>query len=593
MSDLIYISIKDALLIFQKNKKRAFRFAVSIAVITFFLILFCHEPKFRAEASFKHAMAKREEIASLRGLLKNFQTGSDGSDAIPIMFSRTLLEETIASTGLQIAVARNKLIDFFYRAKNNLFREFGKIDLTFSDFEFKEVDYMEEFEDKVFLVFSDAFHFDVLDKAGKKIGSSQLGNRFQSSKLSFILNRAPESLQKQRKYSFKVFPKYQVLKSVLSSLEIRPSKISSNLLNLIFEHPVRKTAVFFLNSLMTGYQTYLHLENETTANHQLAFLEKRKEHLCLELKNNLKKYAQYLKNNLKENGVMGLSEQIELVAVPLENEYLEKLSLLALEKKQYEKKVEVPHLVQKTAQPKNSAKEFLGLNKEMARELHINYTGELDNLQVRLKQLSNLLTQIGDPLFELSSLSSVLNDPVSQKIINQASELGLFLRDEMNRSHKEHERIKNDLRVQKEFLQQHVHEIINIENIRVRVLEEKIFSLKNIALNLIETEEKQLQEQLQIFREQVSSFPDKWLHEGELAFKKKMNMKVIETMTQLTESKVLQQLLFQVESKPLDKAYAPIQSNRPYLFLFSLISAILAFGTIVIWDLLKPHIVLF
>jgi hypothetical protein len=575
-NDLIFIKVTDVANVFKKHKRKIVLRASLFALLAFFGLLL-RPPQYHAESTFIQSTSKGNDIQGLKGLFKNLQLDSDKTDAIPLMFSRRLLGQTIEELGLQVIASGELIKKFSSRALCNFLREFGNTPTFGEHFLFQNTHYEGEIPLNFFLIFSDFKHFEVLDAQGNSLSHSILGTITQSPDFSFVLKKAPKNLLIGKKYSMRLLPKEETIKRILSSLEIKPNKINPRFLTLAFKHESRELSTVFLDTLMATYQKYLNQENEDSAKSQLTFLEKRQAHLNAEFKHTLQDYTRYLKANLKKNGVIGLTSQMELIAVPIENEYLTKLSAIALEKKRYEKKeTDSPSNIQLASSRTAFLGSFHALNKETAQDLYIKYTQELDTLQIQLKQLTYLSEQIGDPLFEVTSLSSTLTDPVSQELIRKASDLALSLRDTTNRSEKEQERAHDMLRAQKRFLAQHLHEMSNLEKLRAKVLEEKLLSLRTSTLDLLTKEESELLEQLQAFREQISDFPDKWLLENEFKFKKKMNMNIMSAMTQLTESKIMQQLLFQVESKPLDIAYSPLKPKHPHLFLFGCIAGLIA-----------------
>lgn len=96
--------------------------------------------------------------------------------------------------------------------------------------------------------------------------------------------------------------------------------------------------------------------------------------------------------------------------------------------------------------------EFQGIDLATTKELYLTYSRDLNGVEAEGRQLRFVIDQVDDPAFEISSLSTILRDGVSQNMIDQASKLLLALRDEDNRSVREQERLKSDLSIQKGFL---------------------------------------------------------------------------------------------------------------------------------------------
>ncbi len=145
----------------------------------------------------------------------------------------------------------------------------------------------------------------------------------------------------------------------------------------------------------------------------------------------------------------------------------------------------------------NPSLEYQGIDLESAGSLYIDYNKKLNELEARQREYAFLISQMHDPHFEISSLSTVLNDHVSTGMIQKASQLVLDLKDRNNRSDKELEQLKEDLALQRGFLQMHLEQISQLNKLYSKLYEEKIYSLLNVKLELIEQEiaisEKNLQ----------------------------------------------------------------------------------------------------
>lgn len=591
MNDAILITFTDLKRLFFRHQRKMIKTALLCAGATFLLLLM-REPKYIAEASFRQATLKGDDVQGLKGLFKNLQIGGEESEAIPLMFSRRLLSSVVEELGLQIrAESQGIAMRLASRVGSNLAHEFGFVSLKEPSFVFRKVHFTGEVPEKYGLRFFENGQCELLDKKGESLGFGEVGSVMGSQEFSFVLHKTPQNVVFGKSYPFKVMPIEEATKKLVRFLEIKPSKLSQRLLNLTFQHENRTVSMDVLNKLMETYQRYLGAENDEMVAEQLAFLEKRQEMLTGQLHQDMREYASYLKKSLRESGAMGLSSHIELTAVPMENSYVERLSEIALEKQRFQQKEKTSSHspLQLASSRAPTLREYQGVDKESASLLYARYNEELESLHLRLSQLFHLMQELGAPEFDVSSMSGFLSDSVSQDLIRKASESELLLRDDANRSEKEQERIKETLLLQKRFLQQHLHEMAELEKLRAGVLKDKIGSLRAAAIDLLQNEENQILDQLKIFREQLSSFPDKWLLENELKFKKELNMNVIDAMTQFTETKVVQRLLFQVESKPLDQAYAPIKAKWPGLFLFSFAAGAVALCVLLSFHLFRAY----
>lgn len=243
--------------------------------------------------------------------------------------------------------------------------------------------------------------------------------------------------------------------------------------------------------------------------------------------------------------------------------------LLALEKKQNS-------LLDKEIEDGFTSVELQGLNPETAQQLYLGYNHELDAVKLNIKQLIYLKEQIYDPNVELSSLCNLLTDPISQQMIQKAGQMSLELRDDFNRSSREHERLKDSLTTQKIFLKNHITQMIDIQRMRAKLIEDKILSLQQSSVNLLCTEKQLIQDRLADLRKTMSSsLPKKWKMESELQLKKELHMRMIEGIAQLEESKRVEQNMLPSGCKILESAMMPKTIQPPGLFLYPILLSFL------------------
>jgi hypothetical protein len=201
-----------------------------------------------------------------------------------------------------------------------------------------------------------------------------------------------------------------------------------------------------------------------------------------------------------------------------------------------------------------------------------------------------------DKAFEPSSLSSFLSDPVSQEIITKAGNLALMLKDQVNRSQRELERIENDLDQQRNFLMMHVEQMLQLLKLREELFREKLLSIQNMQLELIQQKIGVLQkhlndyitsrtnnlkqdkisiEQQQIaLKQEMAKLPNQWASEQLIELHTEMTQKLIEEIAKLVESKNISTNLDVTLSAPLDKAQPPIHPQSPLLLVFALLGGL-------------------
>jgi tyrosine-protein kinase Etk/Wzc len=258
-------------------------------------------------------------------------------------------------------------------------------------------------------------------------------------------------------------------------------------------------------------------------------------------------------------------------------------------------------------------KEFQGINLNVARDLYISYNKELSDAESLAAQHEFIANQIDEPNFEISSLSSILTDPLSISMITRTSDLILALKDQDNRSSREQERLNADLSIQKGFLKTHIQQTIDLLKLRQKFLKEKIQRLQSLNLSLIQEQisilENQIQEHINStlenlnqekmliennlteLRYEMAIFPQKWASEQLIDQQMQINKSLVEEISKLVESKNISNNLEKLQSSPLDLAYPPIHPRSPRIALLTIFGAvagsIVSFMWILAWSIIN------
>ncbi len=235
--------------------------------------------------------------------------------------------------------------------------------------------------------------------------------------------------------------------------------------------------------------------------------------------------------------------------------------------------------------------EFQGINLNTASQLYVNYSKSLNEIEAEIVHYQFILDQMQDPAFEPSSLSTVLEDPVSREIINRAGTIGLTLKDENNHSPRELERLKLDLAQQKEFLHLHAGQTLQLLQLRQKLYREKLVALQRATRELLQQEiallEKSLSDYLSnrihnlqqeqnaieqqqlVLRQTMQKMPAKWAAEKLIDQYLETNRKMMEEIAKLVESKNIALNLDLSQSAPVDMAQPPLnpQTRKSLLFL--------------------------
>lgn len=235
--------------------------------------------------------------------------------------------------------------------------------------------------------------------------------------------------------------------------------------------------------------------------------------------------------------------------------------------------------------------DFNGMTLEASRSLFLQYCRQLDELHAQLKQVIFFRDHLSEPQFEISTLSNILNDSVTQQLVQKSSELSGQLCDVINRSGREHERLKEALAIQKKFLESHLSQTLDLGKIRIQLIKEKISSLYSVMKDLLQKEKTVLEDKIEELKLTMQELPELWHLDKRLKFKSELTKGMMEGLTHIAESKNLSRHLYQVESKPLDLALPPLSPESPHLLIkcaggaFSL--AALFFGFVLISTLLR------
>ncbi len=254
--------------------------------------------------------------------------------------------------------------------------------------------------------------------------------------------------------------------------------------------------------------------------------------------------------------------------------------------------------------PNEEREGFQGMDLTTARTVFYEYSKTLNELEVTIKQLNYLHNEMKKGQFEISALCTVLVDPMSQKMVKEASDLTHQIRDNANVTERDRSRYQGMLDRKKEDLSYHLSHCIELKRLHAELLEGKRLDLQQEISHLLSQEmsilESQMNEcldkhavhlgkekafyeaQIEGITEQIGKLPDKWLYEKEFEASSHLNMNMMKGIVQLVESKNIDHQLSQIESRPLDRAYAMLKPKSTLALLFAFLvggtSAVMTFG---------------
>jgi capsular polysaccharide biosynthesis protein len=581
MSERIFY-LSEFLRFFQKRKKQIFRAGYYGFVLSFVLTLFFAKPHFLSQATFLQVKNHSVDASSLQSLLSIMKSAKEDDSAISVMESKALLTEVVREKGVQVEQVGRESARFL------LFRELH-LSKRKNPFLFENVTYNNETKQTFFIRPLSSETFEVLDKKKKKIADGKLFEPVVLDDATWTLVQMPSG---KRCVAFHLHPLRAVLPEVQKNLQIKTSRRDGNLLVLKAKARERETAIGILNVLMEKFQKHLHQEHEELVAEQICYLQQRRDQLACDYEETLRKHVSYLKNSLGMEGFLGLAQEIAMLNEPKEK-YSAQKHQIDLEIKKWKKPIlleaaaDHPWKAGLTQQealdwqtlqiiPADlSTEEFAGMDLSTIQKLHAQYSEECDHLSFQKVQLEDFQERIFDPEFEISPLSQVLTDPVSQSIIQKGVEISLQLADHLSWSEKERKRLDFVLATQKAFLHDHIGKKRELLIASSNQVEKKMACLQQKALELLQKEKANIEGKLSEIGAKMAELPEKWQLESQLKLKKELTMQILEGLTQLSESKVLDRHLFHIESKPLDCADAPLDIEPPHLFLFASMGGLL------------------
>ncbi len=245
----------------------------------------------------------------------------------------------------------------------------------------------------------------------------------------------------------------------------------------------------------------------------------------------------------------------------------------------------------------NPSLEFQGIHLETSQELYIGYSKELNSLHSTIVQNHFLIKQVENPEFEISSLSHSLTDNVSKEIISRASQLSLELRDENNRTSKEQGRVQSELALQRKFLVLHLQQMTLLNELEAKLMEEKIYSLQNVTLELIHhqislleknlkdyisTRLENLKQEKQIvlqhldeLAEKMSHLPKRWVQESLIEQNVETSQSIVQEIAKMVEVRNISHKLELIQSAPVDTASLPLHPLPSNMVLYTILGGML------------------
>ncbi len=594
--------------------------------------------KYEIAATFKDSGGTQEAGGKLDTFLKTFGVYQEKNKGDAFFMSSPILEPTVERLGLQARIELDGIWEKKRRNFSNAWKiERKKRIKKRKGFLFENVHYSGEGSKNYEIFFTSRGSFEIRDTKDRFVCRGNVGEKVSFGKTSFTLLELPENLPLRTPYPLIFTPILEEVEKIRSNLEIEPVGRDYSILGLEFIYPDYALGKKILNTMMETYEGYLFRENQRISNAQMAYLEKRRDRFCAQVEGQLKEHAIYLKEKgglaLKQQlpllqkekeHYLGALRALELdrLGTPFQNRnelhHLCKerdalgLSLAEvepvgplfspMEKKSFKGNARLTSLQEEIEKKRltyggERGEEYRGIDLAGARKLLLNYLEKRDVYLSKIQQLKFAKKELEGEGSEYISLAAAFPDPISQTMVQEMGALTQQLRKKRSLTEKERERVEKRLTLQKEDFLKHIDQTLTLTRLEKERTEERITSVERALLDLLGQEislveqqlEDQAEEKLAHLEEEkrliekaltkvtdaMKEVPDAWLKEEQLELSAEMNRGMLEALTQLVESKSIENNLKMLESKPLDYAYASPIPKAPLLKLFGVVGAFL------------------
>lgn len=645
------VSLSDCWRLCKRNKQKIF-LSAGLLALAGAIIALASPVEYRVEGTFREKSPKTANVNS--SLIDLIITGSIGNsqenEAISILKSQKIIHPVIQKMNLQASLTRVQDLDsYLNRFRNNSMIEYVHLSRkqypVLADphcpLQVESIVYTLEKPLDFKVVFpNDDHHYQLLSLDGRVVGSGEINVPYISEEMQFTLKCPDHSANVRQTYFLTLWPLHLLTAKIKKKLQIEGDSHDKNLLKITFKHRDRHLGAQFINALMMSYQDYLKNDHDRQAALQLGYLKEKQGETEQHLEELMHKHAAALSEDLSSSGFADSEKEMEFMA-QRQHEFKERLISNELEIKrlqtvqmgkcvyydQYSRNggdhniintvlKEIRDLQQLLVHEKiirerlthqsDLSSEYQGIHLNTAQELYLDYSKKLSELEAKKRENSFLINQMQDPNFEITSLSTVLNDPVSSEMIQKASRLLLELKDYHNRSDREQAQLKEELNLERGFLQMHLQQTNQLLLLNQQLVEEKMFSLQNMTLELIHQQISVLEKNLHDYIEsrldnlkqerfiieqhmdqlhqEMATLPKRWANEKMLQQNLEINELIVQEVAKMVESKNISHQLELIQSAPLDAAIAPIHPLSSGLLLYAslgaLIGGLLSFSVI-------------
>lgn len=267
--------------------------------------------KYEVKATFKDGgKTTISQVGIFENLLKNMSIGGERQGDV-LMTSSLVLEPVIEKLGLQAAIEneskwKKKRRHFF----ESLRAEKRKPLEERSSFAFENISYLGSLPKTYHLYFFTPDTFELRDQKEQILFKGEVGEKVLLDEVSFTIKAIPDDIKLRTSYPLTIQPLQEVILGLRSQIDVIQNTSTPGVLELTFLHSDLFFGKQVLNLIMEEYQKYLSIESERVSEGQIAYLEKRRDELCMKMNEHLQSHVAYLKKNLQEKGSLTLGQYL-------------------------------------------------------------------------------------------------------------------------------------------------------------------------------------------------------------------------------------------------------------------------------------------
>ncbi len=252
------------------------------------------------------------QVGIFENLLKNMSIGGERQGDI-LMTSSLVLEPVIEKLGLQAAIEseskwKKRKTRFFEALRAEKKKPLDKR----RSFLFENISYLGSLPKSYHLYFFTKDTFELRDQKKEVLFKGEVGEKIVLDQVSLTIKAIPDDIKLRTSYSLTIHPLQEVVLSLRSQIDVIQNTSTPGVLELKFFHSDLFFGKQVLNLIMEEYQKYLTLESERVSEGQIAYLEKRRDELCMKMNEHLQSHVAYLKKNIQEKGSLTLGQHLPI-----------------------------------------------------------------------------------------------------------------------------------------------------------------------------------------------------------------------------------------------------------------------------------------